>query len=219
MLQLIKRNKLFFIPYLIFLLVGAFFLLYYSKQESFLLINQHHYLFFDFFFKYFTFLGDGRFVILVIIILLFINYSQAIILAVSYLFSGAITQLLKKVFFYNNDRPISILKKELIHLVDGVDLHSMHSFPSGHSTSAFCLCAILAFIAPKSKGLLYFTLAFLAAYSRIYLAQHFLEDIYVGSLVGVVVSIFVFYFLTKKFQSINKNWPDLSLLKSYNQNK
>jgi membrane-associated phospholipid phosphatase len=60
------------------------------------------------------------------------------------------------------------------------------SFPSGHTTSAFALATTIAIISKDKKiGLFCFILAALTGYSRIYLGQHFLEDVGFGSLLGV----------------------------------
>jgi membrane-associated phospholipid phosphatase len=41
-------------------------------------------------------------------------------------------------------------------------------------------------------------LALLIGYSRIYLSQHFLEDVYGGSIVGTVTTFFIFWLAMKK---------------------
>jgi membrane-associated phospholipid phosphatase len=60
---------------------------------------------------------------------------------------------------------------------------------------------------------LFFLCAFLASYSRVYLAQHFFGDIYFGSLIGVVTTIVLFILLNRYFDSLNKEWPNEGLLK------
>jgi membrane-associated phospholipid phosphatase len=63
-----------------------------------------------------------------------------------------------------------------------------HSFPSGHTASAFALATILSFSVKdnslKSIGLLLG--ACIVGFSRTYLSQHFLVDVTVGSAIGVV---------------------------------
>jgi len=213
MLQLLRKNKLFFALFFLYLLIGAFFLFFFSKEESFLYINHHHNFFFDHFFKYATFLGDGRFCIIASIAFLFIRYAYAIIATTAYLLSGLITQVLKRFIFINHERPIAFFKEKSIHIIDGITIHSAHSFPSGHTTSAFCIFTLLALIVTnRFWGFVFFLLALIAAYSRIYLAQHFLEDVYVGSMIGSVTAIFVFLFLMRKFTISNSKWQELSLL-------
>lgn len=95
-------------------------------------------------------------------------------------------------------------------------MYSQNSFPSGHSTSAFCLFFCLCIISPKVwQKIFFFCLAILIGFSRVYLSQHFFEDIYVGSIIGVGFSFTIFYIhflllpkfsfkLTKLEQSITK---------------
>ena len=47
--------------------------------------------------------------------------------------------------------------------------------------------------------LLLLSLATLGAYSRVYLSQHFLSDVCVGSIIGFVTPCLVFYFGKNKF--------------------
>jgi len=55
-------------------------------------------------------------------------------------------------------------------------------------------------------------LAVLVGYSRIYLSQHFLFDVYFGALFGVI-SAFIIIFMMQKF---NQEWLDKSLVKIIN---
>ena len=47
-----------------------------------------------------------------------------------------------------------------------------------------------------------FVLATLGAYSRIYLSQHFLSDVCMGSIIGFVTPFLVFYFGRDKILKI-----------------
>lgn len=62
------------------------------------------------------------------------------------------------------------------------DLHDF-SFPSGHATIAFAMAVVLSFKEPKLKWLWY-SLAVLIAFSRIYLGRHYPLDVVCGGLVG-----------------------------------
>lgn len=75
----------------------------------------------------------------------------------------------------------------LIHIVKGVELHSVDSFPSGHSATVFCFYLLACLFFNKKwiviAGLIF---ALLVGYSRIYLAQHFPRDVAGGMLVAVI---------------------------------
>ena len=62
-----------------------------------------------------------------------------------------------------------------------IEIHQHFSFPSGHSISAFALFGFISIIYSRTTpSLVYFGLAASVAISRIYLKQHFFEDIYAG---------------------------------------
>jgi membrane-associated phospholipid phosphatase len=92
--------------------------------------------------------------------------------------------------YFNAPRPISYFGDEsatLVHTVSWVNVHSSCSFPSGHSAAAFGLFSFLAVILPNKRfGIFLFLMALCAGYSRIYLAQHFFADVYVGSIIGTL---------------------------------
>jgi membrane-associated phospholipid phosphatase len=54
----------------------------------------------------------------------------------------------------------------------------------------FCFLALIS--RRKAMGALYITLALTAAWSRIYLAQHFFIDVYVGSIIGTCSSLLLY---------------------------
>jgi membrane-associated phospholipid phosphatase len=67
---------------------------------------------------------------------------------------------------------------------DGEQKRSNSSFPSSHAANAFALAWVLG--ARWRRGIpLFFALALLVAFSRLYLNRHFLSDVVVGALIGV----------------------------------
>ena len=59
------------------------------------------------------------------------------------------------------------------------------SFPSGHAAHAFAGAVMLAGALPKSRWI-WWTLAMLIAYSRVYLGVHYLSDVIGGAVVGAI---------------------------------
>lgn len=170
-----------------------------SKADKHLEFNSFHNSFFDFFFYYFTFLGDGVTALIITIIIVAINFRNAIFVGLSNIISALITQLLKHTVFDDVVRPKKFFEgMHDLYLVPGVDNYLYNSFPSGHSTCAFALYFSLAIlIENKFLKLGCFVIAFLVGYSRIYLSQHFFEDVYAGSLIGVSTTLIVYYFFMK----------------------
>jgi membrane-associated phospholipid phosphatase len=206
---ILKANLSFLLPYIIFLLLGAVLIVANNKADTHLEFNSYHDSFFDIFFLYVTNLGDGLTAALVVIILLVVKFRLALIVGLANIISATITQTLKHTLFSDVVRPKKFFEGiHDLYFVPGVDNYLYNSFPSGHSTCAFSLYFSLALIVEsKTYKLILFIIAFLVGYSRIYLSQHFLQDVYAGSFIGVVTSLIVFYFIQKS----HKNWMEKSL--------
>ncbi|NJK82534.1 MAG: phosphatase PAP2 family protein [Saprospiraceae bacterium] len=84
----------------------------------------------------------------------------------------------------------SLNRLDEVNLIAGVDVYyGFNSFPSGHTMSAFAISTFLMLCFPQKWGLslLLFALAALTALSRMYLGHHFLQDVYLGALLGVLL--------------------------------
>lgn len=208
----LRDNKFFFIPYLIFVLSPIPFLFHYSKGDLHLLINQYHTGFFDVLFALLTYLGDGWFLLIPAVILLFYSLRHFTFLLTAYFSTGLITQILKRVFFEDVLRPSKLLKDADLYLIEGVDMLSGRSFPSGHSTSAFALFLCLALISKNNYiKLICLLFACLVAFSRVYLSQHFLMDIIAGSLIGCIGTLAVY----QLFYKDERKWHAWTLQKAF----
>ncbi len=213
MLQLLRKNRWFFIPYLIFLIAAGVILLIYSKIDIHIFLNSLHFPIGDILFKYGTNIGDGIAVAIVIFVLLFVRYRYAIAMTLSALSITIVVQSFKYFILPEIDRPYLHFLKEAksveLYFVPGVDLHIINSFPSGHTTSAFTIFLFAALISKNNLiKFLSFILALFVGYSRVYLSQHFLNDIYFGSLFAVFLTV-LFYVWVSKWKN---NKLDLSLL-------
>lgn len=203
MKKLSYKLRCFLAVSFIFIFAASLLLLFTDKLELHLFLNQQHSAFADVFFKYYTNVGDGAFALVLLPFLLFFGKMKHLLLACfSCFFGGMLAQLLKRVFFFGAARPKSIFGEESLYIVDGVSLHSVHSFPSGHTASAFAFFIFLAFIGKKSSfwQCICALLAILVAYSRVYLSHHFLVDVVAGALVGIT-GFYCAYLLHKKLKS------------------
>jgi len=204
-----KKYFAFYIPYLLFVLTFVVMILCNSKADLHLWLTSFYTSVGDVFFRYYTFVGDWV-PYLVIAGLLFYKYRMALFVLVSQLATGLVSTIIKKT--WNEPRPIAYFKDHFpniqLHQVVGEHLHSAHSFPSGHTITAFAFFLALAFYTKKpALHFLYFVLALLVGYSRIYLSQHFALDVLVGSFIGVSVTILCKY----SFDKYPMNWADGSL--------
>jgi len=181
-----------------------------TKAEKHLEFNSFHNSFFDSFFYYFTFLGDGVSALIISLLIIAANLRDALFVGISNIISALITQLLKHTLFADIVRPKKFFEgMNDLYLVPGVDNYLYNSFPSGHSTCAFSLYFALSLIVRnKILKFIFFVIAFLVGYSRIYLSQHFFEDVYAGSIIGVSITLIVYYFIRKT----SNNWTHQSII-------
>jgi len=190
----IAKIKVFLIACFLFIVVGGIIALMYDKTTIHLSINEHHNYWFDAIFKHGTDLGDGLITALAIVpigLMLFKKYrfSTFILGGLTMLFTGIFAQFMKRVVYPNAERPMRFIGEEFLYLVPGVDVHSMNSFPSGHTATAFAFFAFITFAFFRTKKRYQLMMALLAVfvgYSRMYLSQHFLEDVVVGALLGLL---------------------------------
>jgi membrane-associated phospholipid phosphatase len=160
-----------------------------------------------------TFVGDGLFAgILVVLIALFQNRSLAAAVLLSWLLGAALAQGLKHTVFKDEPRPKLWFEQNDIPLEIPTDLHphAHNSMPSGHTTTAFGVFGLLAWLSvAKTRKAVLATLACMAGVSRIALFQHFPADVLAGALLGmctIPASLYLYHVLQKRFP-IQANLP------------
>ncbi len=205
----IKKTCWFLIPFAIWVIALAIALLSYSKGTLHLALNEHHTPFLDIFFKYYTEVG-ASIPYIIVAALLFYQYKAALLVLIGQLLPGLLTQIGKHI--WNEPRPLVFFSEHMPNIVlpqvEGVHLHHYHSFPSGHTTAAFALFMTLCLLTDKKPlHFIYFILAALGGYSRIYLSQHFAIDVFAGSIIGVTGALLAGYLVNK----IQANWANQSL--------
>lgn len=196
MLRILSANRSLFSGYLIILIFSISILAFLGKEEAHLFLTSWHPSGVNTLMKIITFLGDGIFMVLAGLALLFYRMRHGFTIISSFLISTIIVQLLKRLVFPGCNRPVSWFHKIGVELyrVPGVEYHSAFSFPSGHSTTAFALLFGLAFfVKSTSLKIVFLLFAILTAYSRVYLSQHFLGDAVAGSLIGVSTALVMQY--------------------------
>jgi membrane-associated phospholipid phosphatase len=212
-----KILSVYVVAYLILLSTILGMLYVYPKLELHLMLNSHHTGIQDTFFPYFSILAEGPLYILALLPMLWKKFRLPLFFALCELSAGTILQVLKHII--SHPRPVSAFEEysdAVLPVVQGVDLHHSNSFPSGHASTffVFCTCCVLLLayrygqrvrqnsqescILPCVLAVLLVAFAALGAYSRIYLSQHFLSDVCVGSIIGVVTPLLMFYFFGQK---------------------
>ncbi|MEL6986775.1 MAG: phosphatase PAP2 family protein, partial [Bacteroidota bacterium] len=207
-----KNNKECFI-FFTFLLVLTIVLPIWEKGHWVKWVGQNRTDAWDFFFIYFTKLGEEIVYAIILLFLLFRKYAYAAIVPLVGTLVGVLSWFLKD--WFNQPRPLQYYKDldalYNLNLIENFKtMTGYSSFPSGHTFSAFAIYTFLA-LTTKSKwiNILSIILAIGVGISRVYLNQHFLEDIYFGSVLGVSLGIAMFYlaeFIAKKFPVMNKSY-------------
>lgn len=124
-----------------------------------------------------------QFIISVIITLLFLykrKYSGLIALWTTLITTVISTYLLK--YIIQRPRP----------LVDALIQKSGYSFPSGHTAVAFSVLPLLEREYPRLKYIWFF-IAFLIAFSRLYLGVHLPSEIIAGAIIGYFFGNLILY--------------------------
>lgn len=205
MLKIIEKNNLFFALYII-----SFFAVFFSEVnkpilETTLYFSAHRTPFGDTFFSYWTLFGEAYPYFFVALFFYFYQKDKqnTLKIAVTGLIILIVAFLLKEIF--ESPRPASILENmgldATFNYVAGIEMNKgATSFPSGHTASAFALWSLLAFQFPRIKSvqIALFLAAFLVGFSRVYLAQHFVQDTLFGSAIGISVALWVEYYFSKK---------------------
>ena len=71
-----------------------------------------------------------------------------------------------------------------------LELETNYSFPSAHATAVFAPLILVDKLFPKIKWL-WFGVALLVLFSRLYLGVHYISDVIAGALIGYIIGIIV----------------------------
>lgn len=198
----------FFLSILIAIATGTL-ILTLGKNGAFQLINSNHNEIADQFFKYFTYYGDAMMWIPLALFCFLYRRKYFIAVVAGVLISTVMAQFLKRVVYPDELRPIAHLSESFpIHRIAGVELKRIHSFPSGHTTTAFAMALIMAHMINKKIWSIILPLfAGLAAYSRVYLGQHFPTDALAGMCIGVLSAVLSLLIYRKFIRYKNNKAP------------
>lgn len=214
---LIKTVYVYVITYLVLLMAILGLMYAYPKPELHMLLNSYHSSLQDTFFKYYSMLAEWPLYAIALLPLLWKKVKMTIFFAMCELTGGSILQILKHII--STDRPVSVFEHYAymdLPLVQGVTMHHGNSFPSGHASTFFMFCTCCVIIQAYSyiqrdrpyslgKKILFNTMliallvvAAVGAYSRVYLSQHFLADVCVGSVIGFITPFMMYLLLWNK---------------------
>lgn len=147
--------------------------------------------FLDWFFRIITEAGDTIFFILVGAIMYWVfNKKFAFKLMISFLFSALLNGVIKH--FTKKPRPYEEGARAILQKTGG------SSMPSGHSQGIGALGSMMIYEYKEVKWLRYLGIALmiLVPFSRMYLGQHYLEDVIVGLILGISLGLLGLYLLS-----------------------
>jgi len=199
-IAMVKSRQLFFVCFLLLLLAAGISIPLFGNNYY-----PAHPFWLNVFFINYTFMGDGIFAIVIglLCIFYFNRKNDGMSILASFLFTQLLIQLAKNLFagtqpgiFFEAGQ--TFLNKEIAG--------SSPALISGHTAMAFAIATVLIL---HSKKVLW-QMALLAAavllgYSRIYLAQHSLSDVLIGSVLGTLsglVAVYIVYAKTNSFAKL-----------------
>lgn len=196
---LLNQNKSFLFVYFLFALAVLSILAYFGKHDAQLFANQYYSPFFDSLFFYSTKIVEWFSVAVFLFLLLFKGIKKSLNGLIIYGITALVTFTLKRQVFAEAMRPtFDNTDFRLLPSEFAMGQLSNNSFPSGHTTAAFTLFCYLTLISKnKNLGYLFGFIAVLVGYSRVYLSQHYFEDILAGATIGTLLTFITFYFLNK----------------------
>ena len=169
-----------------------YFILYLDQVVTkFLYQLLPHTTFFNSFFLFLSLYGNS-FIIWSIIVIIAIIFEEkrhpgiqkkdvrfVITFMVSFFLTSALVLVLKELF--QRPRPF------VPHLVKAISCNFDYAMPSGNAAAAIAAATVLAAFDKKRKWL-YYLIAVLISFSRIYLGCHYFLDVIIGTTIGFLIS-------------------------------
>jgi len=157
--------------------------------------------------RLFSLLGEAWAMGALLIISLGLRFRDTLFIALCWL-SGAIHSWIFKLWLCKGwPRPLHYFEEKQItlRLVDGVKVHHLNSFPSGHTITAFSLLLLLPILFPKISRpqlLMAWLMALLCGLSRVVLAQHWPMDVAGGIVLGCSATLLTFSLLQNRLSRL-----------------
>jgi membrane-associated phospholipid phosphatase len=194
------EGKWFLTPCFVLAILVAALLLYLPKGDEIVFIHTQQTHALNVFFRVVTSLSEWPITIIILIFSIIHGLNKGVLLTLTTLLNAVLVTTLKKGVFAGYVRPALFFEGKLaLNFVPGVEIYKYNSFPSGHTAAAFALFFMMSLLVKdKRLSLVFFLVATLVGFSRVYLLQHFLIDVYFGAILGAVVAVFCWQ-ISKRF--------------------
>lgn len=203
-----RNTKIFLLLCIVWWIVASIILLTIPEETISRTLNGFHSATVDNLMKIVTRGGEGVYITLILLLCLYFfqrkktNLLLVLAIIIAVLLPTIVTNVIKQ--YFHAPRPLTVFaEKEWLYLIPGYTNNYFYSFPSGHTTGAFSCFAIASYLSGRRSiffPIAFFIFAFAVAISRIYLLQHFWEDILWGSIIGVGFSQLILFIFEKKFK-------------------
>jgi len=205
--EIFQKIKWLTLPYLLVLCACLVIKLLFTREQIYFTVNGVNNSYIDFLAPFVTDLGNGWTAVAIAVILTLFSYRKALIVATVFAVTSLSAQVIKYIF--DAPRPKLYFREQLsrIHFVKAVDILSYHSFPSGHTVTAFSLAVVFTYWSKnKAWGAVFLLVAICVGFSRMYLSEHFFEDVVPGSVIGFVLTVFLLYWLDNRAFIQSPKW-------------
>jgi membrane-associated phospholipid phosphatase len=197
MIRLLREHADFFTFYLIFAFCGLLYQFSLAQFDAIYFCNDNRSVFLNQFFIFCTQLGEWIPYVFFFLYCLSKSKKDVLLPIATALMVFVVAEILKRIF--HHPRPLEMLitehREDTIQLVLGSDTYrGTASFPSGHTMSAFAIYGLMCLMFGEKlwQQASLFALAVLVGLSRIYLTEHFPEDVLFGSFCGICIAIFLY---------------------------
>jgi membrane-associated phospholipid phosphatase len=200
-IEVSKRAAGFYIPFLIFTVVGGLHLLLNYTDGLWVLwfcenFDESRYKMFS----WLTLLGEPQVLLPIAFVFFMFRFGKGFFVFASWLVASLVTLALKGLIA--NHRPAYFFEDVFIACAGEIQLWYNLSTPSGHTTAAFAFFASLAITSRSSLiQFVCFAIALLAGLSRMVLFMHYFYDVYLGAIIGTVSAAFI-WLLLNRYQRI-----------------
>jgi len=212
--SIFTRTKGFAWPAVVCFIAGGAYLAFNDKGAEVLWLNARSSSGADLFFLWVTDLGLGSVLSVIAVFLALYRFRWALLALLGLGWVGILTFITKKVIFTGHVRPMHhFYYADFTRFIHEAPLIYFQSFPSGHTMAIFAFCFLMAYISGRTGfAMLFFLTALLVGLSRIYLLQHFGDDVMAGAFLGILSGTLAIYLVDGWLMRFLKTVHDRGLI-------